>query len=477
MSAKLAVLAAAIAVLAAQVDAVQLRKRDHKQSNKVRAMAKVDYDGVLAETDTEMNAQVSTLEDHGIDYDAILLMTTATAPDGLIGPHIEGNAELTAANALNPEWHLDESEEEKTENGVGVFKNDVEKTLEMHGGTTDPKLEAINMTPYVRATKDEKWEAGVPNFEAPEEGYFIRTFADEAKARAWVLEKSGADMTINYPMAPDVEVEDNPANPLDPNDKNPNTMQDGAVKPPRPLSRKPVIEPAYVGEYDEKKIFGNHIKGDHGGDIATGFLETAAGSGSDAAAAEAAPMGAGATPDAAAAASASGSGAAASVDADAVCAECVQKLDETNAKLDTLATNIAAAKDKLNDQITSITATKGQIVDVAIRRQSDDAAARAAAAAAAAPAAAAASGSGSGAAVGAPEVEMASGSMSMSGSGPSDLELPAAANGDTNASGSGSAAGPAGFELPAARNGNTNGASSSAAAGSGSGARRLLRFF
>lgn len=175
---------------------------------------------------------------------------------------------LTQATALEPEWFIP-----GTPMGNGIRRGATamlggkDHYANELGGTTDPKEESINMTPYVRQTKDEKWEAGVPNYEAPEEGYFIRTFPVESDARTWVIEKTAADNTINYPMAPDVEEDDNPANPQDPNDKNPNTMQDGAPTraPPR---KKGHLEPAYVGEYDEDEIFGKTIEGDHGGDMA-----------------------------------------------------------------------------------------------------------------------------------------------------------------------------------------------------------------
>jgi len=193
-------------------------------------------------------------------------------------PELNARYPLTHDTSIEPEWFIP-----GTPVGNGIKRGSTamlggkDHYANIHGGTTDPKEEAINMTPYVRQTKDEKWEAGVPNYEAPEEGYFIRTFPVEGDARKWVIEKTAADNTINYPMAPDVEEDDNPANPMDPTDKNPNTMQDGA--PTRaPEKLKGHLEPAYVGEYDEKEIFGNHITGHHGGGVANGdnhveFLE------------------------------------------------------------------------------------------------------------------------------------------------------------------------------------------------------------
>lgn len=167
--------------------------------------------------------------------------------------------DLTQANALQPEWHIPPAEGNNLllggNAGVEVFE----------GGTTDYKDETINMTPYVRQTKDERWEAGVPNYEAPEEGYFIRTFGNgpmgETAARAWVLDKTASKNTINYPLAPDVDPEENLPNPNNPEDKNPNIMQDD-VPTAKPLKQAGHMEPAYVGEYDDKEIFGDVIEGE-----------------------------------------------------------------------------------------------------------------------------------------------------------------------------------------------------------------------
>lgn len=170
---------------------------------------------------------------------------------------------LTKETAIEPEWFIP-----GTPVGNGLIRGKTamlggrDHFANIEGGTSDYKEGDVNMTPYVRQTKDEKWEAGVPNYEAPEEGYFIRTFNIEADARTWVIEKTASDNTINYPMAPDVEESDNPANPMDATDKNPNTMQDGA--PTRaPEKEKGHLEPAYVGEYDDEELFGKHITGHH----------------------------------------------------------------------------------------------------------------------------------------------------------------------------------------------------------------------
>lgn len=199
---------------------------------------------------------------------------------------------LSKTNSQQPEWHLPHGHGyEFTEEGamrairagieaadretglMGGRDRDITGTRESnkYGGTSDIKDQyvhgefnngmSINMTPYVIQTKDERWQAGVPNFEQPDEGYSIRSFDDEAEARAWVINKSGSDLVINYPLAPDVDPENNPANPLDPNDKNPNTMQDNAPKD-KPKVQMGHLEPAYIGEYDEQEIFGDYIRGD-----------------------------------------------------------------------------------------------------------------------------------------------------------------------------------------------------------------------
>lgn len=182
-------------------------------------------------------------------------------------------ATLTSKNSWSPEW--EETPEEGNGMGTGQkdnmlggkdhVRNVDGGTLDakdmynykrsLHGGTFDPKDEDINMTPYVIQTKDERWEAGVPNYEAPEEGYLIQTFDVEGDARDWVKDKVAADNSINYPLSPDIDPEDNPANPNNPEDKNPNVMQDDAPTHP-PQKQLGHMEPAYVGEYDHEELFG-----------------------------------------------------------------------------------------------------------------------------------------------------------------------------------------------------------------------------
>jgi hypothetical protein len=198
---------------------------------------------------------------------------------------------LSRDNSLQPEWHETPEEgnglvglkysTEGTKNNdhmtgkaadIAASRDNSDKLTakdKFHGGTSDVKdlyntqlgafdnnNENVNMTPYVIQTKDEKWEAGVPNYDAPENGYLIQTFDVEADARAWVIEKTGADNTINYPLAPDVDPEYNLANPNNPADLNPNVMQDNAPTNP-PEKQLGHMEPAYVGEYDEKELFGD----------------------------------------------------------------------------------------------------------------------------------------------------------------------------------------------------------------------------
>lgn len=173
--------------------------------------------------------------------------------------HVMNKYVLTQANSLQPEWK-DATTEISNEMLGGKFTDVFE------GGTTDYKDEVVNMTPYVRQTKDQRWEAGVPNYEAPEEGYFIRTFeggpAGETEARAWVLDKTGSKNSINYPLAPDVDPEENLANPTNLEDNNANTMQDNVPRKP-PVRQVGHLEPAYVGEYTEDEIFGDTIEGHH----------------------------------------------------------------------------------------------------------------------------------------------------------------------------------------------------------------------
>jgi hypothetical protein len=206
---------------------------------------------------------------------------------------------LSKTNSLQPEWHLPKEEGyEYTEQGaMEAIRSGVQKKIDengneyteerntgmmggrdkkghatsdtesnTHGGTSDVKdlyvhgefnkEDSVNMTPYVIQTKDERWQAGVPNYESPEEGYLIQTFDEEADARSWVIDKTGADLIINYPLAPDVDPEFNLANPNNPDDKNPNTMQDNAPTNP-PEKQLGHMEPAYVGEYDDKELFGD----------------------------------------------------------------------------------------------------------------------------------------------------------------------------------------------------------------------------
>jgi hypothetical protein len=206
---------------------------------------------------------------------------------------------LTRSNSLQPEWHFPKEEGyEYTEQGaMEAIRSGVQKKIDengneytekrntgmmggrdkkghatddtesdVRGGTSDVKdlyvsgefnkEDSVNMTPYVIQTKDERWQAGVPNYEHPEEGYIIQSFDVEADARAWVIDKTGADLVINYPLAPDVDPEFNLANQNNPDDKNPNTMQDNAPTNP-PEKQLGHMEPAYVGEYDEKELFGD----------------------------------------------------------------------------------------------------------------------------------------------------------------------------------------------------------------------------
>lgn len=183
---------------------------------------------------------------------------------------------LTKHNSQMPEWYsippegnglIQDIDRQQTQSNMGGRSH----TKNFHGGTDDVKdlfnygqfgtEDNINMTPYVIQTKDQRWQAGVPNYEAPEEGYLVRTFDEEADARAWTKDKTGAALTINYPLAPDVDPEFNLANQNNPSDKNPNTLQDNVPTTP-PKKQLGHLEPAYVGEYDEDAIFGDNIKGD-----------------------------------------------------------------------------------------------------------------------------------------------------------------------------------------------------------------------
>jgi hypothetical protein len=213
----------------------------------------------------------------------------------------EYQSQLSKTNSLQPEWHEEKEEGyEYTEQGAmeairsGIQAdgsqtrdkdgNIVERSTgqmggkdtkgagladsesNIHGGTSDikdayisgefAKEGSINMTPYVIQTKDERWQAGVPNYESPEEGYQIKTYDSEADARAWVIDMTAADLTIEYPLAPDVDPEFNLANPNNPDDKNPNVMQDNAPTHP-PKKQLGHMEPAYVGEYSDEEIFGD----------------------------------------------------------------------------------------------------------------------------------------------------------------------------------------------------------------------------
>jgi len=190
---------------------------------------------------------------------------------------------LSRDNSLQPEWHEIPEEgnglvglkytTDGTKNNdhmTGKAEDDAANKAQFeNGGTQDVKAlyntqlgafdnnnENVNMTPYVIQTKDEKWEAGVPNYEAPENGYLIQTFDVEGDAREWVIEKTNAKALINYPLAPDVDPEFNLANQANPEDKNPNVMQDNAPTkaPEKQLGH---MEPAYVGEYTDKEIFGD----------------------------------------------------------------------------------------------------------------------------------------------------------------------------------------------------------------------------
>lgn len=179
--------------------------------------------------------------------------------------------------------------------------------------------EEINLTPFVVLTKEMQWKAGVPNYEDPSQGQMVKTFETEKEARKWVYKHTGAHLSINYPMPEGIY----PTN----------------------------------------------------GGIA--FLE---GSGSDA------EEGSGAMEDGSG--SGSGSDGSAAEDSDAAaeiaekeqvtqthdagyCAECVQKLAQINAKIADVEGKIAARKD--GGPITGITATKGEVVDVVIHREGDDA--------------------------------------------------------------------------------------------------------
>lgn len=170
--------------------------------------------------------------------------------------------------------------------------------------------EEINLTPYVVLTKENMWKAGVPNYEDPKQGYKVKTFTDEQKARHWVYSKTGAHQSINYSMPEGVE----PVN--------------GGI----------------------------------------GFLET--GSGSEGSGSEAYPMVYNADPyDAAEGGSdESGSGrtGGSADESVAFCAECQAKLDALNDRIADVETKIQARKD--GGPITGITATKGEIVDVVIHR-------------------------------------------------------------------------------------------------------------
>jgi hypothetical protein len=161
---------------------------------------------------------------------AVLCFAVAATAQMTPARKAEYTSALSRSNSLQPEWH--EIPEEgnglvglkyEDDDGAGTVDqghmNDAEENMEsnkekFHGGTTDTKdlydtsLGAfdednvnINMTPYVIQTKDERWEAGVPNYEAPENGYLIQTFDDEAAAREWVLEKRHSTARSSAPRA------------------------------------------------------------------------------------------------------------------------------------------------------------------------------------------------------------------------------------------------------------------------------------
>lgn len=189
----------------------------------------------------------------------------------------------------------------------------------------------INLTPYLRLTKENQWLAGVPNYEDPKEGYLTKVFLKEKVARKWIYSKSAAHQSINYPMASGLD----PVN--------------GGVG-----------EASFIllaGSGSDAGSEGSDA-GSDAGDVAAAFLEMGSGegsgseeegSGSEGSAAEEAPA------------------------ASAFCQECQDKLDAINARIADVEQKIAARKD--GGAITGITATKGEIVDVAIHREGDEIAA------------------------------------------------------------------------------------------------------
>jgi hypothetical protein len=175
--------------------------------------------------------------------------------NGLVGLKYQSDDHMTD-KATDRDNHRDNSDVLTAKDKFHGGTSDVKDLYNVQLGAFDNNNENVNMTPYVIQTKDEKWEAGVPNYEAPENGYLIQTFDLEADARSWVIEKTGADNTINYPLAPDVDPEFNLPNPQNPKDQNPNVMQDNAPTNP-PEKQLGHMEPAYVGEYDDKELFGD----------------------------------------------------------------------------------------------------------------------------------------------------------------------------------------------------------------------------
>lgn len=169
--------------------------------------------------------------------------------------------------------------------------------------------EEINLTPYVVLTKEMLWKAGVPNYEDPKQGYTEKTFEKERDARKWVYQHTGAHQSINYPMPEGLE----PVNGL-------GFIEEGSGS-------------------DEGSASGDEAA--EADAVVKEALEEAEGSGS-------------------------GSGAGNTV----FCEECVQRLKDLDARIAEVEGKIAARKD--GGAITGITATKGEIVDIEIHRESDN---------------------------------------------------------------------------------------------------------
>lgn len=69
--------------------------------------------------------------------------------------------------------------------------------------------EEIQLTPYILLTKDTLWRACVPNYKDPSKGLHCQEFKLEQDARDWVYKRTGAHLSINYPMPEGIFPADN----------------------------------------------------------------------------------------------------------------------------------------------------------------------------------------------------------------------------------------------------------------------------